>query len=266
MEGLSGFFRFWVGNIDKRNVGLMESNENRSKVFFFIGPEKTGTTTIFDLLPFDRVPAQKEQFNLSRQNNINAELKRIQAQLNVQKEAFIVEPTYFVSSYARNQLSALADYYEIHIVHTRRNPVDRMFSHYLHHKAKGRVTDPESAVEAYPEIVDASRYEKHADLWEGVADYFHIIDVNDSADLSSTLKEIGISPREVGALQSNKRMAPRSITIARFFSKLWQVMIKTKLNRLVPVWMKKLAKDRVYYGGETIKVDNEERKCLMRML
>lgn len=244
----------------------MKQNENPPVVYVFVGPEKTGTTTIFDLLPFDKIPLQKEMFNLSRRYDANAELARIEAQLAVQNVAYIVEPTYFVSDFARHMLARLADRYELHVIHTRRDPVERMVSHYLHHKAKGRVSDPESAVASYPEIVEASHYDEHAALWREVIEHFHVIDVNGGADLTVELTRLGITPASSGAVQSNRRMAPRNIALARLASTLWQVMIDIRLNRIVPAGLKNLAKARVYYGGVPVEVSDKERECLIRML
>ncbi|SDF99315.1 hypothetical protein SAMN05216571_103323 [Onishia taeanensis] len=244
----------------------MNKKHSRPVVYVFIGPEKTGTTTIFDLLPFDQVPLQKEMFNLSRRCDSNAELARIDAQLSVQNVAYIVEPTYFVSDCARQILSEISDRYEVHVIHTRRDPIDRMISHYLHHKAKGRVSDPEGAVASYPEIVGASHYDEHTKLWREVVEHFHVIDVTGGADLSTELTRLGITPSSSGAVQSNLRMAPRNFKLARLASKFWQVMIDLRLNKIVPSRLKNSAKARVYYGGQPVEVSDKERECLIRML
>lgn len=249
-------------------VTVRSASAGKPAVHVFVGPEKTGTTTIFDLLPFARVPAQKEMFFLSRRRDTEAEIARIEAQLAVQDAAYVVEPTYFVSDFARDALARLAAHYELQVIHTRRDPVERMVSHYLHHKAKGRVSSPEAAVAAYPEIVEASQYETYSALWRASLPAFSVIEVSGQADLSVALSELGIVPSmaEGATLRSNSRMAPRSVRLARAASALWTGMIALKLNRLVPRGLKNRLKGRVYYGGAPVEVTQEERECLKRML
>lgn len=239
----------------------------KPRVFVFVGPEKTGTTTVFDLLPFAREPRQKEMFLLSRRRDAKAEIARIENQLAVQDAAFIVEPTYFVSAFARETVAGLADRYDVHVIHTRRDPIQRMVSHYLHHKAKGRVSNPEEAVAAYPEIVEASRYETHAAFWREVVATFSVIDLASGTDLAAALSELSITPRATHeVLHSNRRLAPRSARLARVASSLWQGLIALGLNRLIPPGLKNRLKGRVYYGGTPVEASEEERACLIRLL
>jgi hypothetical protein len=243
------------------------SRHGKPCVYVFIGPEKTGTTTIFDLLPFSQVPTQKEMFLLSRRHDEVAEVARIETQIAEQGTAFIVEPTYFISVFARETLAKLADRYDIKIVHTRRDPVERMVSHYLHHKAKGRVSEPEAAVAAYPEIVKASRYEPYAALWQAAIPAFFVINLGSGTNLADALGEIGIVPRRGNeAMRSNQRLAPRSASLASLASTLWQGFIGLGLNRLVPSRLKNWLKNLVYYGGDLVEASEEERACLIRLL
>lgn len=105
----------------KRCCGAMTVHKSLSKIYVFVGAEKIGTTTIFDLLPFKKLPIQKEMFLLSRRRDPKAEVARIEAQLAAQEAAFIVEPTYFVSTFARETLARLAERYDIRVNHNRRD-------------------------------------------------------------------------------------------------------------------------------------------------
>lgn len=242
-------------------------SSEKPRVFVFVGPEKTGTTTVFDLLPFAKVPRQKEMFLLSRRHNVQAEIARIEAQLAEQNAAFIVEPTYFVSAFARETLAGLADRYDVKVIHTRRDPVERMVSHYLHHKAKGRVSVPEEAVAVYPEIVHASRYETHAKLWREAVPSFSVIDLADGPDLAAALTALGIAPRASSvALRSNRRLAPRSAGLARVASSIWQGLIALGLNHLVSPGLKNRLKSQLFYGGAPVEASEEERACLIHLL
>ncbi|WP_189435765.1 hypothetical protein [Pseudovibrio japonicus] len=240
--------------------------EELPKVFVFVGPEKTGTTTIFDLLPFTKTPKQKEMFNLSRRRDMRAEETRIKSQILANGEAYIVEPTYFVSDFAREALVELGTRYDLKVIHTRRDPLERTVSHYLHHKAKGRVSNPIDAVSAYPEVVEASRYEDHSAGWRDAVDQFYTVQITSGSDFAATLKGLGISAKDAGFQQSNQRMAPRSVVLARIASYLWQWLIALRLNRLVPLTLKSVIKNRIYYGGNKVEISLEERECLKRML
>lgn len=239
----------------------------KPRVFVFVGPEKTGTTTVFDLLPFIRVPRQKEMFLLSRRHDVKAEIDRVECQLAEQGVAFIVEPTYFVSAFARKTLAGLTNRWEIHAIHTRRDPIERMVSHYLHHKARGRVSEPEAAVATFPEIVEASRYEAHAALWREAVAAFSVIDLASGNDLAVALSELGIKPRiNSKSLRSNKRLSPRSAGLARIASFLWQGLIVLGLNRLISPGLKSRLKSHIYYRGTPVEASEEERACLIRLL
>lgn len=245
---------------------LSEQNKRR-RVFVFVGPEKTGTTTVFDLLPFAQVPRQKEMFVLSRQGDVEAEIARIESQLLEQDAAYIVEPTYFVSDFARSTFACLVNCYDIHVVHTRRDPIERMVSHYLHHKARGRVSEPKEAVAAYPEIVEASRYETYAALWQSAVPAFSVINLDSGQSLDRALEALGIEPRMSNVeLRSNLRLAPRSAKLARAATLFWQGLISVGLNRLVPSALKSRLRRKIYYGGTLVEASEEEQACLIRFL
>jgi hypothetical protein len=78
-----------------------------------------------------------------------------------------VAPSYFLSNEARERINASVS--EAKIIIILREPVSRAQSHHQHHYRKGRVsTDFDRAVEAYPEIIEASRYAKWVPLWESL--------------------------------------------------------------------------------------------------
>lgn len=244
----------------------MSDIKKKPKVYFFVGPEKTGTTTIFDLLPFKTIPKQKEMYNLSRKCNIKAETNRINAQVNKSNSAYIVEPTYFISKLARQAIRDFSDDYEVHVIHTRRDPIKRMFSHYLHHKSKGRIRHPEETKSKFPEVFESSRYDKYSELWKLSVVNFHVIDIADTTDLSQSLLDIGIEPVDSKFMQSNRRLAPRNIAVARFATKIWQFIISLGINKVIPVKIKEIIKSNVYYGGKKVEISDEERQCLTKVL
>lgn len=243
---------------------MLHSN-NQIKVYFFIGPEKTGTTTIFDMLPFLKPPRQKETFNLSRRNAVNAEWIRIRRQAEDQSQVFIVEPTYFISDTARSAIAEMQSRYEVHVIQTRRDPVSRTVSHYMHHKLKGRVKNPSEAVKAYPEIIEASRYDHYSAKWQAVIQNFHIFDIAEQ-DLRQALKDIGITNVNSTTANSNRQLSPRNIWLSKVSTRIWKSMVTLRLNLLVPRSAKSFLKNIVYYGGKRMTISDQEREYLTRCL
>jgi len=75
-----------------------------------------------------------------------------------------IAPTYFDSSDARFRLSVFSGLRIIIIV---RNPVERTYSLFRHHRSKGRVPDDYfAAVKQMPRIESSGRYELHCEAWE----------------------------------------------------------------------------------------------------
>lgn len=243
----------------------MHHSQNDPRIYFFVGPEKTGTTTIFDMLPFVRRPQQKETFNLSSRQSANAEWTRIERQAKEQSQVFIVEPTYFVSEYARVAIAQLQNRFEVHVIHTRRDPVARSISHYLHHKLKGRVRTPSEAVKVYPEIIEASDYDRYSSKWNEVIHNFHIVDIA-KMDLRHALSEIGISTVDNSADKSNPQLAPKYIWVSKISTLTWGMMIKMRLNLLVPSSVKNYLKKLVYYSGKRATISDQEREYIARCL
>lgn len=238
----------------------------KQKVIFFVGPEKTGTTTIFDSLPFRYPPRQKEHFNLSRRKDFGAELKRISTQLRLEPVAYIVEPTYFTSEFARTSIASLTGTYDIHVVHCQREPLARSVSHYLHHKSKGRVRSVPKAVKLYPEILEGSFYDIHCTKWAELVPNFHVVNIDEPNAIDSVFLDLGIKKRKNAKSKSNVRLAPRSLSIAASASTLWGVFIRCRLNRFVPNWLKKEVKSVVYYGGNTVSISELEKEQLRKYL
>lgn len=240
------------------------SEKIKRKVFIFIGPEKTGTTTVFDLLPFHRVPLQKEMFNLSRKKDLKAERRRIVKQLLVQEAAYIVEPTYFISEFARQNIQKLSSDYDVCLIHTQRNPLKRSISHYLHHKSKGRVSNIDEALSLFPEILEASRYDKYLDKWVSDFSDVKVIDLDKNNNLEFGLNGLGIKARCNHDAISNRRLAPKNLFVAKYLTLCWRKLIQIGLNSVIPRALKKLVKKHVYYGGDPVEISKEEEECLKR--
>lgn len=75
-----------------------------------------------------------------------------------------IAPTYFNSELAIQRLAAFDQLRVIIIV---RNPIERTYSLFRHHRSKGRVPDDYmAAVRKMPEIESSGRYAEHCPKWE----------------------------------------------------------------------------------------------------
>lgn len=238
----------------------MVNNELR-KLYIFIGPEKTGTTSIYNMLPFQKADTQKERFYLSKYSDLKSEVNRVNSQR--QDVAYIVEPTYFYSESALELCSQLKGIYDVYIVHTQRDPLKRSISHYFHHFNKGRVKTIQQAVVLFPEIIDASNYEVYSEQWKRRFDKFYTIDIDDqSKSLEEKLLEVGVDKLLYSELNSNEKLAPRSILLSKWVTKVWEFIIRYKLNKVVPTIVKETSKKIVYYGGRKSTISDQEKEFI----
>lgn len=136
----------------------------------FIGPMKSGTTWIHDYLS-DRgdiaLPSQvKETFFFDRhyERGIKWYAKQYSPGLSIYSSVVEVAPSLLPHPEAPWRVANLLP--GVKLVVTMRDPVARSWSHYLHMRRYG-YTDSclRLAVEQYPQIVLASRYQEHIDRW-----------------------------------------------------------------------------------------------------
>lgn len=236
----------------------------KKKVFIFIGPQKTGTTTIFELLKFDVGKGEKEQYTLTKSGSTKKEIMRIENQN--QNPAYIVEPSYYSSQTALINCEILSKKYDLHIVHSNRDPLERAKSHYLHHFLRGRINNIDDALINYPEIFESSKYRKYNPLWKTSVKNFHTVDINGSIPLRTQLEQLGV--KCIGeASRLNERINPRSRLVAKFFSNLSRLVRILNLEKFVPSYIRVSLRGLVMTGGENIELSNEEiariKKCIL---
>lgn len=227
----------------------------RKKVFIFVGPQKTGTTSIFELLKFDIGKGEKEQYTLTKAYSAEKEITRIENQK--QNPAYIVEPSYYSSQTALINCEILSRKYDLHIVHSSRDPLERAKSHYLHHFLRGRVKDIDEAKVKYPEIFESSKYRKYNSLWKNSIKNFHIVDISDSIPLRTQLERLGVTCTGE-ALKLNEKVNPRSRFAAKFFSNLSRFVRRLGLEKFVPRHVRVFLRILVMTGGENVELSNEE--------
>lgn len=137
----------------------------------FIGPMKTGTSWIHDYLstrPEVLLPnGVKETFYFDRRDSEDIAWYQSHFPLvnNVTPEHVIeVAPSYFHSTHAPDRIR-----HALHnpiIIATYRDPVKRAWAHYLHLRRKGYTDLPlAKAIEAFPEIIEASSFKKSLSCW-----------------------------------------------------------------------------------------------------
>lgn len=216
-------------------------------VYFFVGPEKTGTTSIFDMLPQNENVRQKETFYLSHLMSSEKELSRIENTLA--DRVVIVEPSYYASPFALEVIAMFQEKFNIIVISTHRDALKRSISHYLHHKLKGRIKNVDEGIKKYPEIIKASNYEYFDALWEAQIKSYLVWDIDSvNFSLEKHLKSIGIENTSLDRV-SNTRFSPRFILLSKLSTKMWDIMIRFGFNRLVPIYLKNFFKGVVYYGG-----------------
>ena len=236
----------------------------KKKVFIFIGPQKTGTTTIFEILKFDVGKGEKEQYTLKKAGSAEKEIRRIENQN--QNPAYIVEPSYYSSKTALINCEILSKKYDLHIVHSHRDPLERAKSHYLHHFLRGRINNIHEALVKYPEIFESSKYKKYNSLWKNSIKNFHIVDISDPIPLRTQLEQMGVTC--IGeSSRLNERINPRSRFIAKVFSTLSRLVRLLNLEKFVPSYLRVTLRGLVMTGGANVELSNEEiariKKCIL---
>ena len=76
------------------------------------------------------------------------------------------------------------------------------------------------------------------------------------------LHKIGINCKNNSEKKSNKKLAPKSILISKYATKIWELLIFFKVNKAIPNKIKQIIKKQIYYGGKTINITEYEKKIL----
>lgn len=136
---------------------------------FFIGPRKTGTTSLYDMLAESGVllPKGVKETFFFEQPEVNLDSYRDRYDLDPQQPFVEVSPSYFASDAARTHLRSL--FPDARIVVTLRDPVSRALSAISHLKRIGMITESDvedlHANRHVRNILAASDYKRHLALW-----------------------------------------------------------------------------------------------------
>lgn len=137
--------------------------------FLFIGPDKTGSTWIYELLRAHSevfVPEVKDLYFFDRHYDRGLEwyLSFFADAPAGARAAGELSHDYLFSPEAAERIAR--DLPGVRLLTCLREPVERTFSHYLYMVRSGRTREPfERALEAYPELIDNSRYASHLEPW-----------------------------------------------------------------------------------------------------
>lgn len=232
--------------------------------FVFVGPQKAGTTWIYEyLLPSPSLcfPAGvKETFFFDKYHDKGLEwytwhfkdCKDITKKIEIAPSYFDVEQVpervYQVNKNAR-------------IFITLRNPYERTWSLYLHQHRYGYVTGPfETAIKQDPRIMSSSMYSIHVKRWRDIfndnVEILFIEDLRDNAELY--IKNICSSlniPYERREDLFTKKVNPdgtsRNIAIANRIRRFSNWLRSHRLHFLVNMFKKPWLHDLIYNGGQT---------------
>lgn len=151
------------------------------------------------------------------------------------------------------------------IIVSLRDPAERAFSLYLHHRRKGRVRGTfREAVARIPRIVEAGHYARHVPGWIRAfgRDHVHFVLLEDiKARPERTLERLytflGVSPAEASSAVAEEKVNVATMTrfprLARAAAALATKLRARRLHRLVE-WGKRLGLKRVFASGSEAKI------------
>lgn len=133
-----------------------------------VGPQRSGTTWLYECLrhhPQLYLPdGVKETFFFDQRFDRGWQWYWSHFPRPEGRRLVEVAPTYFDVSESADRIHAHNP--ECRVVVTLRDPAERSFSLYLHHRRKGRLEcEFPDAIDRMPRILDSSRYRRHIHRW-----------------------------------------------------------------------------------------------------
>jgi len=147
--------------------GSSAGQNKRLPSFFILGPPRTGTTWLYEVLRVNTVlPSPTKETRFFDQHfprGLDWYLPHFPAS-NTQRPMGEVAPTYFASAHARERIAKLIP--DAKVVCVFRNPVDRVVSLYRLKRAYGMFPWTfEQAILRDPELFESGRYATHLKAW-----------------------------------------------------------------------------------------------------
>lgn len=248
------------------------------KRFFFIGPERTGTTWIHELLstnaniclPF----GTKETFFFDQyyHKGINWYNKHFEGEKGVTIE---VAPTYFKSDQAPYRIKK--HFPDAKLICTFRNPLDRAISHFNHLIRYGECRPVFSeAIEEKPEIIEASLYYKNLVRWINIfgKENIYVIFYDQLKDepgffaheICRILNVDFIAPSEaLIAKKVNPITVPQSIVLASIGNRLKTFFRGHRLYWIVEL-AKRMGLKKIFFGKESADIRLPDKSELDQLI
>jgi hypothetical protein len=227
-------------------AGPSEGRRSRHGHVFFVGPRKTGTTALYDVLRRAGAavsPNVKESFFFEQGEPDLSEYQRLFG-LDPKDPFIEVSPSYFTSEQARGNIARL--FPGARIVVTLRHPVRRALSALSHAVRIGSLGDaeverPTLENKHVRHILDASSYQSQIALW---SERFpgRVLVLKQGGDGTypeeavaalGALIGIPLSVAEVAGRRANPARAPRSSGLARVVRACKQPLVRWRAHGLI---------------------------------
>jgi hypothetical protein len=236
--------------------------------YFFVGPPKTGTTWIYEVLK------TVKEINLSKQTKeLEFFNKNYHKGFPWYQNAFHrtgtktcdISTSYFTSDKASSRIKKFDP--NAKIIITIRDPYKRLISHYKHNIRFG-ILDPipiKEAIKKQPGLIHNSLYSKYIRNWVEIfgrenvlilpiellttnqSDYIHQI---------NSFLSISIDPGAYNNLDRiNYSSQPRSYLLAKSMRKLRKKLNMLGMYKLISIAKKTGLKKLIYEGGKDIEID-----------
>lgn len=202
--------------------------------FVCVGPQRTATSWLHQRLrshPQVSLPTLvKETFFFDEHYNRGlSEYWRLFSKADISTtQVGEIAPTYFDSEHARGRLRQFEN---LKVIINVRDPIERTYSLFRHHRTKGRVPkDYFAAISQMPRIETSGQYAVHCPRWEGdfgIENVYYVLqrDIERSAELAVNslcrfleLREISLSEEEGKRYGQSTR--PPIVAIARIAAKV----------------------------------------------
>jgi hypothetical protein len=206
---------------------LARSSTSRLPTFVYIGPDKTGSTWMYEVLrrhPQVFVPRVKDIYFFDRYYSRGLDWYAGFFRHAAPEHIAVGELShdYLFSAEAARRISC--DLPHVRVFTSLRNPVERTFSHYLYLKRSGLTTASfDDAVQRIPALVDNSLYHAHLRPWFELFPDAHLrvflfddLVADAQAFAQSMLQYLGVDPRVPLSLPGQTLSAgePRSVVLA----------------------------------------------------
>jgi hypothetical protein len=245
--------------------------------FYFVGPQRTGTTWIYEVLRLHNelcLPKDVKEtmfFDRYYSKGLNWYKQYFQHRKKDQLLGEIA-PTYFDNEFVPKRISNL--YSSVKIIITLRHPLERAISLYKHHLSKGRIPRSFSkSIEIIPNIIEAGHYAKHIPRWFKYFDHQNILiiltdDIRDYPrnvihTICSFLRidqDIKYIPKD----KVNTAGMTKFPMLARFTSEIVTLLHSHRQHKIV-AFGKKIGINKIYYSERTLSnilTDDERKKYL----